>query len=393
VADVVVIGGGIVGVSAAWHAAEAGADVVLLERGSLAAGATGRSQGLVLPPDHAELVPLWRESLRCYELLAASHEFAFDREPVGTLMLATSADQVATLEVMARQGRRLDAAGVSAEEPALAAGTAGGMLLEEGRRSDPAALTAAVAAAARAAGAQIRTATPVHAIAGGSVVTDAGIVTGGVVILAAGAWSRPLARTVGHDLLVRPVRGWIAQTAPVPPLLRHVVYEVEYTRPAGPHPGGPVTVADLAENGLAELGSAAAHAVGLHQNRDGTIVIGASRAAALHDGPEGAAALRENARRACALLPALAGIEVAATWTGLRPFSADGLPFIGSIADGVVVCAGHGSEGILTGAGSGRLAAEIALGRTPFTDPAAFDPARVKHRGQTPMFHSEPPGA
>jgi sarcosine oxidase len=42
----------------------------------------------------------------------------------------------------------------------------------------------------------------------------------------------------------------------------------------------------------------------------------------------------------------------------------------------LVVCAGHGSEGILTGAGSGRLAAELALGRLPFTDPGPFRPDR-----------------
>src|SRR6185437_3118543 len=60
--DVVVIGGGVVGTMAAWRLAQAGAEVTLLERGALASGATSKSQGLVLPPDHAELVPLWQES-------------------------------------------------------------------------------------------------------------------------------------------------------------------------------------------------------------------------------------------------------------------------------------------------------------------------------------------
>ena len=76
------------------------------------------------------------------------------------------------------------------------------------------------------------------------------------------------------------------------------------------------------------------------------------------------------------MVPGIADREVAATWTGLRPFSHDGLPYIGRLDDGVVVCAGHGSEGILTGAGSGRLAAELALGREPYTDPAPFRPDR-----------------
>ncbi|MEP6642468.1 MAG: FAD-dependent oxidoreductase, partial [Gaiellales bacterium] len=94
--DVIVIGGGVVGTMTAWHLAESGASVTLLERGAIASGATGRSQGLVLPPDHAELVPLWRESIAVYTRLAGEHgaDFCFDREPIGTLLLATHEGQL-----------------------------------------------------------------------------------------------------------------------------------------------------------------------------------------------------------------------------------------------------------------------------------------------------------
>lgn len=374
--DVIVIGGGVIGTTAAWQIASAGAEVVLLERGALASGATGRSQGLVLPPDHLELVPLWRESLSLYSALADRRDFGFDREPIGTLLLATSEEQQAALDDVAHDGERLDAAGVAEAEPALAPGMVGGLLIAEGRRSDPGALAASAAAEARAAGADIRAHVEVKRLLRGAVVTDAGRIDAPMVLLAAGAWSRPLARMAGHELAVRPVRGWIALVAPGPPTLRHVVYEAEYTEPAPPVPGGPVTLADLAEGTVAESGPPPVHALGVHQNADGTIVVGASRSAALHDGAESLAGLRGNARRACAMVPGIAQREVAATWTGLRPFSHDGLPYIGRIDEGLVVCAGHGAEGILTGAGSGRLAAELALGREPFTDPAPFRPDR-----------------
>src|SRR6266705_3221125 len=154
--DVIVIGGGVVGTTTAWLVAEAGAEVVLLERGALASGATGRSQGLVLPPDHAELVPLWRESLALYERLADAYEFGFDRTPIGTLLLATTEAQLESLEAVTHAGERLDPAGVAQAEPALAPGMAGGLLVAEGRRSDPGALVAAAAEAAVRAGADIR---------------------------------------------------------------------------------------------------------------------------------------------------------------------------------------------------------------------------------------------
>jgi D-hydroxyproline dehydrogenase subunit beta len=374
--DVIVIGGGVVGTTAAWQIAAAGAEVTLLERGALASGATGRSQGLVLPPDHGEMIPLWRESVELYGLLADRREFGFDREPVGTLLLATCEEQLASLDAVPHPGERLDAAGVAEAEPALAAGMAGGLLIAEGRRSDPGALAASAAAEAREAGADIRDHVEVKRLVRGGVVTDSGRIDAPAILLAAGAWSRPLARMAGHELPVRPVRGWIALLAPGPPLLRHVVYEAEYTEPEPPVPGGPVALADLAAGAVAEQGPPAVHALGIHQNADGTVVVGASRSAALHEGAESLAGLRENARRACEMVPAAADREVAATWTGLRPFSHDGLPYIGRLDDGLVVCAGHGSEGILTGAGSARLAAELVLGRKPYTDPAPFRPDR-----------------
>jgi glycine/D-amino acid oxidase-like deaminating enzyme len=261
-------------------------------------------------------------------------------------------------------------------EPALADVVRGGLLSPYGRRSDPGALTAAAAIAATAAGARVRRHTEVRRITPGAVISDEGVHRAGTIVLAAGAWSRPLARAAGHDLAIRPVRGWLAVTAPVPPLLRHVIYEAEYTTPAGIQPGEAVSVGDLAGGDLALRGAAAAHAVGMHQNGDGSIMIGASRSAALREGDESAEALHETCARACRLAPGLGEVEVSTTWSGLRPFSEDGMPLIGHLEPWLVVCAGHGSEGILTGAGSAQLAAEIALGADTFTDPAPFLPGR-----------------
>ncbi len=374
------IGGGVIGTTAAWHLAEAGAEVTLLERGALASGATGRSQGLVLPPDHAELVPLWQESIAAYTRLADEHgdDFCLDRAPIGTLLLATSEAQLTALAHAPVAGELLDAAGVAASEPALAAGMAGGLLVDEGRRTDPAALAACAAAAAAAAGAEIRTHVDVKRIGSGTVVTDAGPLSAASVLVAAGAWTRRLAHALGADVPVRPVRGWLALLTPGPPILRHAIHEAAYEPRRDPAPGRPVSLERLAAGELAVHGAEAAHALGIHQNADGSVLVGASRSAALHEGPENTAALRENAVRACRLIPGLAGWEVTTTWTGLRPFSEDGLPYIGRLDERTVVCAGHGSEGILTGAGSGRLAAELVLGRAPFTDPAPFRPERPR---------------
>lgn len=376
--DVVVIGGGVVGTMAALQLAQAGAEVTLLERGALASGATSKSQGLVLPPDHAELVPLWQESIAMYgRLHDDGAEFCFDRdEPIGTLLLARHDGQLRGLSGAPVAGHMLDGDGVAEAEPALAEGMAGGLLIAEGRRTDPGALAASAAEAAAKAGADIRTHVEVKLLGKGAVVTDAGRIAAGQVLVAAGAWTRRLMNALGADIPIRPVRGWLALLAPGPPILRHAIHEAAYEPTPDPRPAYPVSLERLALGTLARDGADAAHALGIHQNADGSVLVGASRSAALHEGPESTDALRQNALHACELIPALAGREVTATWTGLRPFSEDGLPYIGRLDEHTVVCAGHGSEGILTGGGSARLAAELVLGRSPFTDPAAFDPTR-----------------
>ena len=351
--------------------------MLLLERGSLADGSTRRSQGLLLDPDLAEMRPLADRSSTLYDQIAETSgiDTALDPEPIGTLFLAASQAQLELLREM--EGELLDRDGVLGVEPAITPTVTGGLLIEAGRRSDPAALTAAAAELARRAGAVVRCQAEVRRIGHGGVATDAGPERAGTIVLAAGAWSRSLAAQAGHDLPVRPVRGWLAITAQGPPLLSHVVYEADYSLPPGPQPGGPVTLADLAGGALATEGPRAALAMAAHQNHDGSIMVGASRSPALREGDESARALRDVAARACHMVPALAEREVATTWSGLRPFSADGLPYIGRLEPWLVVCAGHGSEGVLAGAGSGQLAAELTLGLEPFTDPTPFSPQRA----------------
>src|SRR5690349_5698100 len=113
--DVIVIGGGVVGTAAALELARAGAEVTLYERGQLASGASGASNGLVTPPDEPALLPLWQASVAAYRELQASSQagFALDDADIGTLTVATSEEQAAAL-ARARpvDGEPLDAAGV-----------------------------------------------------------------------------------------------------------------------------------------------------------------------------------------------------------------------------------------------------------------------------------------
>ncbi|HEY6568349.1 MAG TPA: FAD-dependent oxidoreductase, partial [Actinomycetota bacterium] len=78
------------------------------------------------------------------------------------------------------------------------------------------------------------------------------------------------------------------------------------------------------------------------------------------------------------LVPAIAEARVLSSWWGLRPLSPDERPFVGAVREGLHVATGHGSEGVILGAGTAQLVASQLTGATPPFDPAPFDPLRFE---------------
>lgn len=77
-------------------------------------------------------------------------------------------------------------------------------------------------------------------------------------------------------------------------------------------------------------------------------------------------------------MPALADAPVLATWSGVRPVSPDERPMLGWVRDGLFIATGHGSEGVILGAGSAEQAAALILGSEPPFEPPPFDPRRFE---------------
>jgi glycine/D-amino acid oxidase-like deaminating enzyme len=390
-ADVVIVGGGIIGAACACELARRGMSVTLIEREELAAHASGRNQGLwVIPNDDATLA-MAKLSLQSYLELAAQTpiDIQLDREPVGLVLVARDEDEIAAgrvaAEVAERAGSRvdvLDAAAARDAEPALTADFASAWLVHHGHRLDPGALTVALALDAQAHGATIRHHLHARALAqrGGrvvGVVTDEGVLEAGLTVVAAGPWSGGLLDPLGVGLPVVGARGWLVRVAPPPGLLRHLVEAV------GPHSalrtqGAPrrPTAGEVAARGLPRIDLGAI----VHPHRDGSVLVGSSRETWLTPEPEDAAAVRLLLQSAIGLVPALAEAEMVSSWWGIRPLSPDERPFVGRVGDGLLVATGHGSEGVILGAGTAALLASIVLGEDPPFDPAPFEPLRF-HAG------------
>jgi glycine/D-amino acid oxidase-like deaminating enzyme len=388
--DAVVVGGGVVGAACALGLAREGADVTLIERSELAAGASGRNHGLVLSPTDPALLPMAEATLGVYREVAEDQPvpFRLDPDPIGFLVVA--GDEEAQRASGRAEAEAARACGVQVEhvdgmslrdlEPALAPNLAEGWLLEDGRRLDPAALTVSLALLAASAGARIRRHLAARSLrtSGGRVVgvaTDEGPIDADVVVVAGGPDSGALLRPIGVDLPSVGARGWLVHMGGAAHGPRRIVER------AGWHPlPDQEALPPSRMDALAGGGRGPDVGTLVHPTVDGSFLAGGSRQGAAE--PEDPAVPVSIARLAVELLPALAEAPVLGTWWGIRPMSPDGRPIVGPVGDGVLVATGHGSQGVILAGGTGLLVAALAAGREPSLDATPFHPGRF---GVTPV--------
>jgi glycine/D-amino acid oxidase-like deaminating enzyme len=381
--DVVIVGGGIIGAACAFELAERGATVTLLEREELAAGASGRNNGLWLTPVDPANVSMARTTLARYlEIADASPvPFRLDPEPIGLLAAALDEEEMRAGEAEHEPYRaagvqvdRLEAEEVRRLEPAIASGVLGGWLVHHGHRLAPAALTVGLALMAAERGATVRHHLPVRALLQErdritGVLTDEGRIGADEVVVAAGPWSSSLLDPIGVRLPITGARGWLVRLDPPPGLLRHLVASAGWEDATGRWEDGAVRAGSLEE-------VSAATATLLHPATDGSLIAGSSRQPVITPEAEDPGVPARIVRGAIRMVPALADAEIRSAWWGIRPLTPDERPAVGRLRDGLSIAAGHGSEGVILGAGTGQLVASQLLGDDPPFDPEPFDPGR-----------------
>jgi len=379
---VVVVGGGIIGAACADEFTRRGVSVTLLERDELASGASGRNQGLWVPPEDPALHQIASRSLARYLEIAdeAPLPIGIDARPIGTVFVAVdeaalgaAKDTLAAISAGGFAVSELDDRALVAAEPGLARDLAAAWFIDAGHRLDPAALTIALALLAASRGAVIRHHLSARALMTDGdrvtgVVTDEGKIEGDEVVVAAGPWSPGLLEPLGFRLPVVGVRGWLVRVDPGEPLVRHLVRTAERNGPVGA-----ARVGDIARSGLP---TSDGYGSTVHPYDDGTALIGSSRGAWLTPEPEDPSVPRRLLTGAIRIVPRLADAAMVSSWWGLRPMTPDERPMIGRLGDGLVVATGHGSEGVINGAGTAELVASVVLGERPPFDASPLDPLR-----------------
>jgi sarcosine oxidase subunit beta len=363
-ADVIIVGGGVIGTAVAYYAAKAGKQVTLLDRGDIAGGTSGACDGFIIlqsknPGPHLELA---LQSAAMYRTLSAELDYDLEYVPCGGMVVAETEKQA---ELMRALIIKQQAAGLSVEllpikearesEPLLAEDLWGAAYCREDAQVNPIRVAQGFAKAARRLGAQVRSGVEVNGliIESGRVCgvrTNEGELRADYVVNAAGVWSPELVAPYGINLPIKPRRGQILVTEPLPSMLRHVILCACYL---------------IAKYHPEELDSTdRQHRLGVglavEQTAHGGLLIGSTREFAGFDRRTTLAGIEAVARHARRILPALATVNVIRTFAGLRPHTPDGLPILGPLAGlpGLIMAAGHEGDGIALAPVTGKLIAE-----------------------------------
>lgn len=374
-ADVLIVGAGGAGSSAALHLAQRGARVILLERGQIGGQATGVNFGGVRQQGrHPAELPIARRSREIWARLPAILGTDCEFEVTGHLKLARNeseeADLIAYLDVARSHGIALRLIGRNAlheDFPWLGPSVVAGSYCAEDGAANPRLLAPALARAARRAGVEIRERCEVtgyaHDGAGFALEADGMRFTAPVLLNTAGFWGGALAAAFGETVPVSPLSPNMLVTEPI----------AWFIEPALGVVGGNVYLRQIRRGNVVFGGG--------HGENDPSVP--SSRA--LPD--VGAAAMR----RALELVPALAGVQVIRSWSGIDGQMPDGIPVIGPsrTTKGLIHAFAFSGHGFMLGPAIGAILAELVLdGKTD----VPLDPFRIDRfaGGDSSVVRAEP---
>src|SRR5262245_19036631 len=374
-ADVVVIGGGVVGASAAWHLAARGGAVVLLEAASIGAGTTWHAAAnMETYREDPVLHDMIVDALATFPALEAESGQAIGWRASGRVTYTADAARFAAMRAVPARTRArgiettlISPAEIAAKLPVIESrGLAGGLWVPSDGRLDPTGLATAFARAARRRGAMVVERTRASAIRTrdgrvAGVDTPAGPIECEAVVLAAGLWSSAIAASCGLALPLMALQHFYMLTRPIAGLPRDLPLFLSY---------------DERIYGREDVGG---------------LLVGVFDADALPVEPEDLPAdfafallpenwdqIAPNLPVAMNRFPALREAEIRSLVNGPESFTPDGRMLLGPAPGvaGLFLACGMNSNGIALSTGAGRAIAEIVASGHAALDVARFDPRR-----------------
>ncbi len=407
-ADVLIIGAGVIGLASAYELSRAGANVVVIDKSAPGYGCSYGNAGWITPcfamplpmpgmlfkalgwltdPDSplyikpefsptlagwllrflrsmnrkqalasvAALTQISKQSLELYKQLAQATDMPFAFEQKGLLLVAQSKEgldyartEMELVAVHGVPGRLMNEEEVRAFEPAITKRVKGGVFFNEEAHAEPLQVAQTLAHEAQKRGANILPKTEVIDFERGPqgvarVRTTRGSFEADQFVLATGSWSLRIGQSLGLRIPVLGGKGYAVITDPLSPNPQRPMMLVEKKVAVTPRNNGTLRLA-----GTLEL-----------VNQDESIT------------PRRVEAIVRGAREFMNVPETIRYQEI---WRGLRPCTPDGVPIIGRTAlyPNLILATGHQMLGLQSATGTGKLVADIALGRTPDVDPYPF---------------------
>lgn len=365
-ADVIVVGGGVMGCASAYALARRGARVVVLERSvpgaeasSAAAGMLGAQSESHAPGPFASLSIASRERFgRWAEELRDATGIDVEHRACGILQIAhdeRGAEELARTAAWQRaeglEAELLDARATLAKEPSLGEGVVAGLHFPRDGRIDPPRLLRALRIAAERAGVRFQSGTYVKRVAAAEGRARGVELEGGAlleaehVVVAAGSWSTLVGGVPLASDAVRPARGQIVELVLPAPVTRGVI---------------------------------SASSVYLSPRDDGRVLVGSTLEFVGYERATTAGAIRDLLTAATRAIPALERADFSRAWSSFRPHTAHGLPYIGrSSIERVWLATGHFRNGILLSPITAEIIAALVSGEAPPVELAPFEAPRA----------------
>jgi glycine/D-amino acid oxidase-like deaminating enzyme len=412
--DVVVIGGGIIGVSAAYHLAKKGHSVALIEKGHVGGEQSSRNWGWVRQQgrDRHE-IPMARAALEMWGGLneETGQDLGFHR--TGVLWVTKDPAELAGWERWANVAREhqvhshvLSAADIKRRLPDNTEGWIGGLETPSDGRAEPSKAAPALAVAARKLGVRLFQNCAARGLEtkGGaieSVVTEKGRIRTGAVLLAGGAWSTLFCRRHGIDLPQAMVRGTAFRTTPAASITEGALGTPNYCLRRREDGGYTVALrgrgtVDLTPDGIRYarqfwptfVQRRAKLKMRLGRPFFDELLRGASwsldkpspfEATRVLDPAPDMTLIEEALGMLTKAYPSLAGIQMAEAWGGTIDSTPDAVPVISSVDKlrGFHLATGFSGHGFGIGPAAGRLAADLVTGDAPIVDPHPYRYSRL----------------
>jgi len=360
-AEVVVIGGGVIGSSITYYLAKKGVKVVLLEKNGIASGTSSSCEGLVIlqskkPGVHLKLA---LESAKKFYNLKNELDYDIEYRNNGGMVVIENNEELKAMKIFVEKQKSLglkvsllDKNKAIKKEPALSQDILGSTFSPLDAQVNPIYLSYAFINSAKNLGAKVYTHTEVTGIKLKSnkirlIETTVGEIETEIAINAAGVSAPEIGRMVNLNIPIKPRRGQLLVTEQIPKILNGVLISAKY----------------IAAKFNPKLAETEGEGISIEQTISGNLLIGSTREFVginKNTTPEGISSI---AKHIIMLFPQLEEINVIRTFAGFRPYTPDGLPILGEVKEieGFIMAAGHEGDGIALSPITGDLIAELVV--------------------------------